>query len=56
MTWTATNGRKPRTGDKALWIKFRNGQESKRPYVAAQLVWADRGWDYDVTHVRRADV
>jgi hypothetical protein len=52
--WVATHGRKPRTGDKALWIKFRNGQESRHTYVAAQLVWVDRGWDFDCVAVRRA--
>lgn len=52
--WVETKGRKPRTGEKALWIKFRNGQESRQTYVAAQLRWNDSGDGWDVVEVRRA--
>jgi hypothetical protein len=54
MTWVETNFRKPRTGDKPLRVMWRNGEESKHSYTADQLVWKDRGWDFDILKVRRA--
>ena len=53
MSWTETRGRKPRTGDKPLRVKFANGQESRWEYTANQLVWKRRGWDFDVVAVMR---
>lgn len=54
MKWVETQGRRPRTGDKLLHLRFRNGLESKRPYIAAQIRWDQVGDDWDVTHVARA--
>lgn len=51
--WTETKWRKPRTGEKPLRVKWRNGNESTHEYTADQLIWADRGWDFDVIAVRR---
>lgn len=48
---TPTNFRKPKTGDKPLLVKFRNGLESRWAYAADQLVWKDRGWDFDIVAV-----
>jgi hypothetical protein len=53
VKWIDTNFRRPKTGDKPLKVMFRNGLESRFEYTAAQLVWADRGWDFDVVKVRR---
>jgi hypothetical protein len=55
MTWHATNGKRPRTGEKPLRVKFANGQESRWTYTARQLVFDQRGWDFDVVAVARAD-
>lgn len=52
--WTPTKWRKPKTGDKPLMVRFRNGVESRYSYTAGQLVWADRGWDFDIVAVARA--
>jgi hypothetical protein len=54
VSWKETHGRKPRTGDRPLKVMFANGQESRWEYTAAQLVWEQRGWPFDITHVRRA--
>jgi hypothetical protein len=56
MKWVETNGRKPRSGDKPLLIKFRNGLESKVAYRADQIArWWHDGSDWDVIAVRRAN-
>ena len=49
-----THGRKPKTGERLLRVLFRNGVESRHAYTAAQLVWKQRGWDFDVIGVKRA--
>jgi hypothetical protein len=53
MTWVETQGRKPRTGDKLLHLRFRNGLESAKAYQADKIRWTDTGDPWDVTHVRR---
>lgn len=52
MKWAETKGRKPRTGDKPLRLRFRNGVESRWTYKAAQIRWTDTGSDWDATEVR----
>jgi hypothetical protein len=54
MKWIETQGKRPRTGDKPLHIKFRNGLESKVTYTAGQLRFTQVGDPWDVTHVARA--
>jgi hypothetical protein len=54
MTWRETHFRAPKTGDKPLKVKFRNGMESRFEYVAKQLRWSDSGSDFDIVGVRRA--
>ncbi len=54
MNWVETHGRKPRTGEKPIHVRFRNGLESRQTYVASQLRWSQVGDDWDVTHVARA--
>jgi hypothetical protein len=55
MKWIETQGRRPRTGDKKLHIRFRNGLESKATYTAAQIArWTQVGDDWDVMAVARA--
>lgn len=54
MSWVETNGRKPRTGERLLQIRFRNGLESKEAYTAGQMRWTQTGDDWDVVAVRRA--
>lgn len=51
---TPTNGRKPRTGEMKLRVKYRNGWVSKWEFVASQLRWTDTGDDWDVIEVERA--
>lgn len=51
---TPTNYRKPKTGERLLRVRFRNGMVSRHEYTADQLVWKDRGWDFDITEVERA--
>lgn len=53
MKWIETHGRKPKTGERPLRALFRNGLESRWEYTANQLIWADRGWAFDVIAVRR---
>lgn len=53
-TWHKTNGRKPRSGEKPLRIKFRNGLESQQTYTAAQLRWTQVGDPWDIIEVARA--
>jgi len=52
MNWTPTNFRTPRTGERRLRVRFRNGDESKWTYRAKDLRWTDTGSDFDITHVR----
>lgn len=52
VKWQPTNWKPPRTGDKKLRLKFRNGRISDHTYTARQINWADRSYDYDVTHWR----
>ena len=52
MKWASTNGRTPRTGERQLRVKFRNGETSKHTYTAKQLRWDHNGTDFDITHVR----
>lgn len=47
---TPTNWRPPRTGDRPLRVKFRNGDLSKEALPAAKWNWSDRDYDYDITH------
>ena len=54
MKWTATNGKRPRTGEKPLWCKFRNGTVLKEPYRADQVRWTDTGDEFDIVEVARA--
>lgn len=51
---TPTNGRKPRTGDRPLRVRFRNGLLSRFEYTANQLRWDHRGSDWDIIEVGRA--
>jgi hypothetical protein len=51
---TPTHFRKPKTGDRLLKVTFRNGMVSRHSYKASQLIWSDRGWDFDVIAVERA--
>lgn len=52
MTWRPTHYRTPRTGERKLRVKFRNGEVSKWTYRAKDLVWSDRGEPFDITHVK----
>jgi hypothetical protein len=45
---TPTNFRKPRTGERKLRVRFRNGQVSRWTYRADQMRWTDTGDDYDI--------
>jgi hypothetical protein len=54
MKWVATHGRKPRTGERPLFVKFRNGLESKETYSASQLRWSHVGDPWDIMEVARA--
>lgn len=51
---TPTNGRKPRTGERQLRVRFRNGQLSFHTYTASQLRWTNTGSDWDIIEVGRA--
>lgn len=51
---TPTKGRKPKTGDRLLRVRFRNGLVSRFEYTAAQLRWDDRGSPFDILEVERA--
>jgi hypothetical protein len=57
MKWVETKGRRPKTGDKLLHLRFRNGLESKQPYRANMIRWeySDNNDPWDVTHVARAE-
>jgi hypothetical protein len=49
-----TNGRRPKTGERLLRVKFRNGHISIHAYRADQLRWDHRGSDWDIIEVGRA--
>lgn len=53
MNWKPTEGRKPRTGEAKLQVRFRNGWVSKWTFTAKQLRWTHTGDDFDVVEVRR---
>ena len=50
-----TNFRKPRTGERPLRVTFRCGQVSRWTYTRDQLVWEERGWDYDIIAAEYAE-
>jgi hypothetical protein len=54
--WAETRGRKPKTGERLLNVRYRNGLESKHAYTAKQLRWdhTPHNDPWDITHVRRA--
>jgi hypothetical protein len=52
MTWRDTKGRKPRTGERPLYVRFRNGTEPKEPAPADKWCFEDRGWSTDIVAVR----
>lgn len=56
MTWAPTQWKPPRTGERKLRVKFRNGQVSKHTYSAKQLVWQDRGEPFDITHLKFEEI
>lgn len=51
--WTPNPGKRPRTGEKLLRIKWANGEESKHLYRADQLRWSITGHDFDVGECAR---
>lgn len=53
MNWHPNQGRKPRTGEKLLKVRFANGVESRWEYVASQLRWSLTGNDWDIAEVAR---
>lgn len=53
MTWIETNGQIPRIGEELLYLKFRNGLESKKSYPANRVRWSHVGDDWDVMAVAR---
>jgi hypothetical protein len=54
MTWVETHGREPKTGQRLLHLRFRNGLESKKPYRADMIRWSQVGDDWDVVAIARA--
>ena len=52
--FTPTKGRKPRTGQKKLKVKYRNGYEDRWEYTADQMRWTDTGHDWDIVGVKLA--
>ena len=51
---TPNKWRRPKTGDRLLRVQFRNGLVSRHEYRADQLVWDNRGWDFDIVAVEKA--
>jgi hypothetical protein len=51
---TPTQGRKPKTGDKPLRVKFANGLVSRWTYTASQLRFTITGSEWDIESVERA--
>lgn len=51
---TPTHFRKPKTGERLLRVRFRNGLVSRFTYTAAQLRWDERGSPWDIIAVERA--
>ena len=47
---TPTRWRRPKT-DRYLKVQFRNGEVSRYSYTPEQLIWDDRGWDFDIIAV-----
>jgi hypothetical protein len=55
VTWVETHGRKPRTGERPLLVRYRNGLESKHTYTVRQIArWSHTGDDWDIMAVARA--
>lgn len=52
--WIETDGRKPRSGEHLLKVKFANGMESAHACTADQLRWDRRGSEFDIVAARRA--
>jgi hypothetical protein len=52
---TETNGRKPKTGERLLRVKFRCGLVSRFTYAASALRWSHTGSPFDVVACERAD-
>jgi hypothetical protein len=55
MKWVETQGKRPRTADRLLHVRFRNGEVSKQPYRADQMRWSQSGDPWDVVAVARAE-
>lgn len=47
MTWVETHVRTPRT-ERPLFLKFRNGLESKQAYPTDRQRWTHEGNDFDI--------
>lgn len=54
MSFQPTNWKPPRTGEKQLRVRWRDGSTSKWTYTAKQLNWTDRGDPLDVIAWREA--
>lgn len=51
--FSLTKGRKPRTGERPLWVQFAGGYvDTKHTYTAAQLRWDHTGSDWDIAAVK----
>jgi len=48
MTWHPTQWRPPRTGERKLRVKFRNGDISRDALPAAKWNWSDRDYAFDI--------
>lgn len=51
---TATNGRKPKTGETKLMVIYRNGYIDRWTYTADQLRWTNTGSAWDISAARKA--
>ncbi len=51
--WYPTDGKPPKNPDQAFFLRFHNGTESRYSYTKAQMVWAHRGWDFDIVAARK---
>jgi len=47
----ATNGKRPRSGERELRVKYRNGMVDDRPRTARQMRWDNSGSDWDIVEV-----
>lgn len=54
MNWIESHGHRPNTRDRLLNLKFRNGEQSRFPYLASRIRWTDTGDDWDVVAYARA--